>query len=140
MNLEKCRSIYGDVMWTGKKNILGMPISFTRYIITDTKLITRVGFLNISEDEIELYRIIDKTMNFPLSQRIFGFGTIKITAKDSDKHVKIIKSIKNPRGVKQILDELIRQQHDKYYVRGRDMTASASINDYDQDNNDYGDE
>ncbi len=141
MNLEKCRETYGDVIWTGKKCILGMPISFTRYIITSSKLITRAGLLNINEDEIELYRVIDKTMNFPLSQRIFGCGSIKIVSKDSDTPVKLIASVKQPREVKRILDDTVQQQRDKYYVRGRDMTASAASENYfgDYDDNDNGD-
>ena len=50
-NIEKLTREYGKVLWTGKKCILGMPISFTRYILTDTRLITRVGLLNLKEDE-----------------------------------------------------------------------------------------
>ena len=50
MNKEKLRNDYGNVLWSGKKCILGMPISFTRYILTDTTLYTRIGLLNIRED------------------------------------------------------------------------------------------
>lgn len=127
MNLEKCKRLYGNVLWTGKKCILGMPISFTRYIITDSKLITRVGLLSLHEDELELYRVIDKTMRFPFGQRIFFCGTIKITAKDSDTPIKELKSIKKTRQVKQILDDLVQEQRDKYYVRGRDMVGGAAF-------------
>ena len=54
MNMEKLKADYGNVLWSGKKCILGMPISFTRYVITDTTLYTRIGLFNIREDEIEL--------------------------------------------------------------------------------------
>ena len=51
----------GTILWTDKKRtFLGLPLSFTRYYLTDHQLITRVGFLSIKEDEIELYRIVDK--------------------------------------------------------------------------------
>ena len=53
MKMEKLKADYGNVLWTGKKCILGMPISFTRYILTDTTLYTKVGLLNIKEDEIQ---------------------------------------------------------------------------------------
>ena len=59
-NLDKLRRDYGEILWTGKKCIMGLPISFTRYIITETALYTKVGFLNIREDEVELYKIMDK--------------------------------------------------------------------------------
>lgn len=129
-NTEKLKKEYGNILWTGKKCILGMPISFTRYILTDNRLITKTGFLNINEDEIELYRIIDKTMHFPLGQRIFGCGSIKITAKDSDTPQKVLKAIKKSREVKRIIDEAVQAQRDKYLVRGRDMMGAAESGDY----------
>ena len=63
-NMKKLTRDYGEIIWTGKKCIMGMPISFTRYILTDSKLITRVGLLNLKEDEIELYRVYDKSMSW----------------------------------------------------------------------------
>lgn len=130
-NLEKLKKTYGDdLIWTGKKCICGLPISFTRYIVTSTVLYTRVGFLNVKEDEIELYKIVDKKMEFPITQRIVGCGTVKLTSKDNDTPQKILKAIKKPRDVKKMLDDAVRAQRDKYMVRGRDMMgASASQND-----------
>ncbi len=130
-NMEKLRRDYGEILWTGKKCIIGLPISFTRYIITDTMLYTKVGFLNIKEDEIDLYKITDKTMKFTLGQRMCGCGTISITARDCDTPEKHLISVKKPREVKRILDEAVREQRDKYMVRGRDMMG-ASVHDHDE--------
>ena len=123
--MEKLKRDYGNVLWAGKKCILGMPISFTRYILTDTTLYTKIGFFNIREDEIELYRIFDKKISFTLGQRIFGCGTIDLVSKDIDTPEKKLISIKKPREVKKILDNVIKEQRDKYYVRGRDMIGGA---------------
>jgi hypothetical protein len=72
-------------LWTGKPhNFLGLALNFTRYIFTEEKIITRKGFLNIKEDEILIYRVIDKRMELPITQRIFGCGTIFLRAMDSD--------------------------------------------------------
>ena len=50
-----------NYVWTDKKRTLfGLPLSFTRYFLTETKFITRTGFLSVEEDEIDLYKIIDK--------------------------------------------------------------------------------
>ena len=39
-----------DYIWTDKKRtIFGLPLSFTRYFLTETKFITRTGFLSIDE-------------------------------------------------------------------------------------------
>ena len=133
-NMKKLTRDYGEIIWTGKKCILGMPISLTRYILTASKLITRVGLLNLKEDEIELYRVYDKSMNLPFGQRIVGCGTIILLSKDSDTPTKKLERIKRPRDVKKLLDEAIQEQRDKYSVRGRDMMgASAHMEDFDGD-------
>ena len=124
MNMEKLRKDYGNVLWTGKKCILGLPISFTRYIITETALYTKVGLFNVKEDEIELYRVFDKQMTFTFLQRIVKCGTITLMSKDADTPGKRLISVKNPREVKRILDEAVKAQRDKYYVRGRDMIGN----------------
>ena len=46
-----------------------------------------------------LYRITDKKLSLPITQRIFGCGTITLHAKDSDTPTKTIKSIRHPRAV-----------------------------------------
>lgn len=139
-NLKKIKKNYGeDLLWTGKKCICGLPISFTRYILTSTVLYTRTGFLNVKEDEIELYKIVDKVMMFPLGQRLVGCGTVKLTSKDSDTPEKLLKSVKKPRDVKRILDEAVKAQRDKYMIRGRDMMGAVIHNDVDFDGYDDND-
>lgn len=128
--MKKLKKTYGDdLIWSGKKCICGLPISFTRYILTSTVLYTRVGFLNVKEDEIELYKIVDKVMLFPIGQRIVGCGSIKLTSKDSDTPEKLLKAVKKPREVKRALDEAVKTQRDKYMIRGRDMMGAVIAND-----------
>lgn len=126
-----------DYIWTDKKRTLfGLPISFTRYILTEKKLITRVGFLNIAEDEVELYRVSDKSLQLPLGQRMFGCGTVIIHCRDVDSPVKTIKSIKNPREFMDLLEENVDIQRDRYRVRGRDMIGFGDGCDCDHDHDD----
>ncbi|MBQ8780440.1 MAG: PH domain-containing protein [Oscillospiraceae bacterium] len=115
-----------EYIWTDKKRtIFGLPISFTRYILTEKKFITRTGFLSITEDEVELYRISDKSLQLPLGQRLFGCGTVHINCRDTDTPVKIVKSIKEPRKFMTLLEENVDIQRDKYRVRGRDMIGGV---------------
>lgn len=125
-----------DYVWTDKKRHLGLPISFTRYILTDKKLITRKGFLSITEDEIELYRVVDKSLKLPLGQRIFGCGTVVINCRDTDTPVKEVLSIKDPRSFMQKLEENVDKQRDKYRTRGRDMIGADLHVDCDHDDTD----
>lgn len=133
MDIEKLRRDYGNVLWAGRKCIMGLPVSFTRYIITDTCIYTKIGLFSVKEDEIELYRVFDKQMTFSLFQRMVKCGTITLMAKDTDTPMKKLISVRHPREVKRILDEAVKVQRDKYYVRGRDMIGSTIDVETDED-------
>lgn len=137
-NIEKLSREYGKILWTGKKCIMGLPISFTRYVLTESKLITRVGLFSIKEDEVELYRVFDKSMSLPFGQRIVGCGTIKLLSKDSDTPAKTLISVKKPRDVKRAIDDAVQAQRDKYYVRGKDMVGPG-VPDFDGDGDGFPD-
>lgn len=111
-----------EYIWTDKKRTLfGLPISFTRYFLTEKKFITRKGFFTIEEDEFDIYRVTDKKLRLPFGQRIFGCGTIFINVKDVDTPVKEVTSVKNPREFMKLLDEQVEKMRDAYNIRGRDM-------------------
>lgn len=118
-----------EYLWTDKKRtFLGFPISFTRFFITETKLVTRKGFFTVTEDEIELYKITDKKLVLPFGQRLFGCGTILIHSKDVDTPTMEIKCVKKPRDVISLLDKHVNIQRDKYCIRGRDMYGAMDCN------------
>ena len=125
-----------NYIWTDKKRtFLGLPISFTRYFLTEKKFISRVGFLSITEEEIDLYKITDKKLTLSLGQRIFGCGSITIYSRDTDTPSTLIKSIKNPRKVLELLDKNIEIQRDKYRTRGRDLIGNDYFDNDDDDDN-----
>ena len=129
-----------DYIWTDKKRTLfGLPLSFTRYFLTETKFITRKGFLSIEEDEFDLYRVMDKKLVLPFGQRIFKCGSILLHVKDVDTPEKLIKSVKVPRKVLALLDENIEKARDKYYVRGRDMVGNVPFDNGDGFHDDIND-
>ena len=120
-----------DYLWTDKKRTLfGLPISFTRYFLTEDKFITRKGFLSITEDEFDLYRVTDKKLRLSLLERIFKCGTIQLHVKDVDTPIKIIDSVKEPRKVLSLIDTHVNLNKDKYKIRGRDMVGASGVDDY----------
>lgn len=120
-----------DYIWTDKKRTLfGLPLSFTRYFITEKKIICRYGFFNITEDEINIYKITDKKMTLPLFQRLFNCGTITIFSKDTDTRVKNLISIKKPYEVNKLIDEQLNSERDKYGIRGRDMMGEDDTDNF----------
>ena len=132
MNQEKFESMYGNVIWTGKPcSFFGLPWNFTSYILTDKKLIIRTGFLNIKEEKIELYRIVDMSMNHPITQRIFGCGTINLMSKDVSCPNVSLKEVKNPYMVYKLFEDAIESQKKEYNVLGKDIYGVSS--DFDED-------
>ncbi|MBR6760649.1 MAG: PH domain-containing protein [Oscillospiraceae bacterium] len=104
-----------------KRTIFGLPWSFTTYFLTDTKFVTRKGLLNLSEDELDLYKVTDKKLVLPFWQRIVGCGTIVIYVRDTDTPTKEVRCVKEPRKVLALLDKQIDVQRDRWNTRGRDM-------------------
>ncbi|WP_303790906.1 PH domain-containing protein [Ruminococcus flavefaciens] len=130
-----------EYVWTDKKrSLFGLPLTFTRYYLTETKFITRTGFLNIDEDEIDLYKITDKKVKYPFLQRLFNCGTIIIYSRDADTPSKEVHCVKNVRKVSELIDKYLNVMRDKYGIRGRDMMSMHShIDNEDYDDLDYHD-
>ncbi|WP_303826058.1 PH domain-containing protein [Ruminococcus flavefaciens] len=130
-----------EYVWTDKKrSLFGLPLTFTRYYLTETKFITRTGFLNIDEDEIDLYKITDKKVKYPFLQRLFNCGTIIIYSRDADTPSKEVHCVKNVRKVSELIDKYLNIMRDKYGIRGRDMMSMHShIDNEDYDDLDYHD-
>ena len=124
------KPVAGEI-WTDKKRtFLGLPWSFTRYILTEKKLITRKGFFTVVEDEVELYRIVDKSLKRTLGQRMFKLGTVTINCRDVDTPVKQVVSIKDPHDFMELLEKHVDLQRDKYNIRGRDIIHSDDMSDF----------
>ena len=86
-----------SILWSDKKRILGLPISFTKYELDEERLYIKTGLLTQREDEVRLYRIMDITLIQTLGQRIFGIGSIHCCSSDSSMQEFDIVSVRNPR-------------------------------------------
>jgi len=104
-------------IWTDKKRILGMPISFTRYTIAVKendwiKLFVKTGILSTTIDEINLFRVRDITITQSLGQKIFGVGSIILRSTDWSDGEFIIKNIKNPYKVRNLISQQVETARD----------------------------
>lgn len=88
------------MLWSDRKRHFGLPLSFTRYRLTEDLFTCESGLLNLREEDIQLYRIRDLELRLPLSQRVFGTGTIVVHSSDTTSPTFEIKSVKDPRKVK----------------------------------------
>lgn len=89
-------------LWKDRKRHLGLPLSFTRYSLSEDRLFCEKGFLNLKCDEVLLYRVRDLQLNLSIGQRILGVGTICVISSDqSIPHLDLV-NVKHPREVKEL--------------------------------------
>ena len=103
------------LLWSDRKRYFGLPLSFTRYAISEDRLFQATGILNLKYEEILLYRIRDITLSRSFGQRIFGVGSITVTSSDKSRPVLVIQNVKDAPAVK----ELIHQQVEYMKIRRR---------------------
>lgn len=96
-------------VWIDKKRHLGLPISFTKYSLTDERLYTESGFINLKESELLLYRVRDIGLTRTLWQRLFCVGTIHIYSSDTtDEHLDIV-NVKKAKDVKDLISSKVEE-------------------------------
>lgn len=121
-----------EYVWSDRKRtIFGLPLSFTKYQLTEERLFVEKGFLNKTEDEVRLYRIMDISLQRSFWQRIFGVGTIHCCSADKTLGDFDITSIKHPREVKEQLSELVEKQRDAKRVVNREYMTDEGHGDDD---------
>lgn len=119
-----------DVVWKDRKRIIfGLPWTFTRYSMTQEKLIIDTGFFSRKEDEIRLYRILDITLKRPLSQRIWGLGTIVLNTADKSSPEAEIKRIKHSKQVKEMLSDMVEKERDEKRIAAREFMGYGDMDD-----------
>lgn len=116
-----------EILWKDRKRILGMPISFTRYEITNDRFITHKGFFHTETDEILLYRILDIKLSRSLGQKIFGVGTITLYSADQSHATIQIESIKKPDALRRFLSKRIEQERVQKGLTGREIYGAAGM-------------
>ena len=74
--------------WSDRSRIFGLPITFTKYSMSDDRIFCEKGLLNMKFEEILLYRVRDISMKITLGQRIFGVGSILLQSSDKTAPVQ----------------------------------------------------
>ncbi len=98
-----------DFLWSDRKRVCGLPITFTRYFLSEDRLFLETGLLNLHQDEILLYRVRDIGLQITLWQRIFGTGSVKVISSDKSLPELVLKNIKQPREVKELIHRQVEE-------------------------------
>ena len=98
-----------EFLWKARKRVCGLPLTFTRYFLSEDRLFLETGLLNLRQDEILLYRVRDIGLNITLGQRIFGVGSVKVISSDKSLPELVLKNIKQPREVKEMIHRQVEE-------------------------------
>lgn len=118
-------------IWSDRKRItlFGLPLSFTKYRLTNNRLFVNTGVLTKIEDEVRLYRITDVSLSRTLMQRIFGLSTIHCNSSDKTLGNFSIINIKDGANVKELLSESVEKERIARRVYTREHMLDSE-NDY----------
>ncbi len=121
-----------ELLWKDRKRFLGMPLSFTRYSLSEDRLFLSVGCFSIKDDEVLLYRIKDISVSRSFWQRLCGVGTINVTAADKTTPTLVLKNVKHPIQVKELLHAQVEETKIRRRMRiGEMMSTDLDDDDFD---------
>ena len=126
-------SITIESLWKDRKRYFGLPLSFTRYSLSEDRLFISEGFLNIKDDEILLYRVRDIDTRRSLWQRLFGVGTIIVVSSDKTMPNLVLQNVKDPVFVKELIHKQVEGMKIKRRVRFGEIMTNADELDDDMD-------
>ena len=129
-------SINIECLWKDRKRHLGLPLSFTRYQLSEDRLFISEGFLNIKDDEVLLYRVRDIDTRRSLWQRLFGVGTVTVISSDKTMPVLVLKNIKDPVLVKELIHKQVEEMKIRRRVRFGEIATTDTGDDDDLDDMD----
>ena len=106
-----------ETIWNDRKRILGMPISFTRYYLSEDRLFMQTGALTMKVEEVLLYRITDISVRVGLFQRIFGVGTILVHSADKTMPHLELRNVKDPLVIKEMIHKNVEEMKTRRGIR-----------------------
>ncbi len=118
-----------ETIWKDRKRFLGMPLSFTRYSLSEDRLFLQKGFLNIQFEEIVLYRVSDISLKMTLGQRIFGVGSVIVHSSDKTTPHFELKNIKRPLEVKELIHKQVEEMKIQRRVRVGELIGDGEAGD-----------
>ena len=122
-----------EYLWKDRKRHLGLPISFTRYSLSEDRLFCETGLANLKADEVLLYRVQDLELTISLGQRIFGVGTVCVHSSDKSIPHLDLKNVKKPREVKELIHRNVEAAKDKRRMRATEVLGRGGPAYHDDD-------
>ena len=115
-----------EILWADTKRWLGMPVTFTKYLVDENRLYCKRGFWKTELDELLLYRILDIKSSQTLGQKLMGVGTVTLFCTDKSDGVLELKNIKKHDQVRRFLSELVERKRTETGVKGREIFGAGN--------------
>ena len=114
-----------EPVWMDKKRytIFALPISFTTYYLTPTKILIESGLFTTREDEIMLYRIRDISATQNIFEKLNKTGTIRICSSDVGTPELLIQHVKNHRKVKEAISQAVEKSRKENGIKTTEMLS-----------------
>ena len=122
-------SITIEYLWKDRKRYFGLPLSFTRYCLSEDRLFVSEGFVSIKDDEVLLYRVRDLDTKRTLWQRLFGVGTVTVLSSDKTMPALVLQNVKDPVFVKELIHKQVEETKMKRRVRFGEIMGTDLDND-----------
>lgn len=84
---------------------LGLPFTFTKYIVKENTLTIDSGLLKKVENDCYMYKVQDVELVSSLMERMFGLGTVVCYTGDTTHPKLTLLHIKNARAIKDFILE-----------------------------------
>ena len=98
-----------------------LETKFTKFEITNERIIQQNGVLSRRTNETELYRVKDIILDEPFFLRIFGLSNVLIVTSDRTSPLILVNAIKNGGVIRRELREAVELRRDKKGVREMDF-------------------
>jgi uncharacterized membrane protein YdbT with pleckstrin-like domain len=98
-----------------------LKTKFTKYEITEERIIETTGVFSRSTDETELYRVKDIRLEEPFFLRMFGLSTILLVTSDKTSPIIKLSGVKNGTSLRKTLRDAVEVRRDIKGVRERDF-------------------
>lgn len=130
---EHMKKVKLNYLWKDRRRRLGLPLSFTRYSMTEDRFFLETGFFSIRTEEVLLYRVRDISLERKLGQRIFGVGSIRLVSSDKTIPEIVIKNVKHPVEVKELIHRQVEEMKTKRRMRFGEISGDFSLGGDDDD-------
>ena len=106
---------------------LGLPWTFTKYLLKDEILTVQKGFFNTIINDCYMYKIVDVQLEKSLLEKMLGLGTVVCYTSDTTDKVLRITHVRKSEQIK----NFILEKSEKMRMKRRTLTTMSLNSDAD---------